>query len=201
MEGKTQQQQCGLELQLMNSNNFCCPQNSWRGQWNHKLHGAHPFLNAAFLSQKQTALLLTKVIFILVFTIKKGKRKKIQPNNNKTPANPDQENQEPLKACASISKPMSACPQRGNTRRKEAFRGQILLSFALAEMMPLKLRELLAGWPAQWTSGRIQVSLTWSEQRSLSQALRHTNWLFNHIEQNRLPYHFSPSWDLIRDIK
>lgn len=44
--------------------NFCSPQNSWRGQWNHKLHGAHPFLNAAFLSQRQTALLLTKVIFI-----------------------------------------------------------------------------------------------------------------------------------------
>lgn len=64
LEGKTQQQQRGLELQLMNSNNFCSPQNSWRGQWNHKLHGAHPFLNAAFLSQRQTALLLTKVIFI-----------------------------------------------------------------------------------------------------------------------------------------
>lgn len=48
LEGKTQQQQCGLELQLMNSNHFCSPQNSWRGQWNHKLHGAHPFLNAAF---------------------------------------------------------------------------------------------------------------------------------------------------------
>lgn len=32
-------------------------------------------------------------------------REKTQPNNNKTPPNPDQENQEPLKACASTSKP------------------------------------------------------------------------------------------------
>lgn len=129
------------------------------------------------------------------------REEKTHPNKNKTHPNPAQENQEPLKACASISKPVSVCPQRGNTRQKEAFLSQILLSFALPEVMPLKLRELLAGWLAQWTSCRTQVSLTWSEQRSLSQALRHTNWLFNHIEQNRLPYHFSPSSDLIRDIK
>lgn len=87
-------------------------------------------------------------------------RKKTQPNNKKTPPNPDQENQEPLKAWASISKPVSAYPQHGDTRKKEVFLDQILLSFALAEMMPLKLRKLLAGWLALWTSGRIQVSLT-----------------------------------------
>lgn len=42
-------------------------------------------------------------------------REKTQPNNNKTPPNPDQENQEPLKACASTSKlfvPSVAIPDK-----------------------------------------------------------------------------------------
>lgn len=201
LEGKTQQQQCGLELQLMNSISVA-PKIAGEVNETTNSMGLIPFWMQLFWARGKLPYCLPKWYSSnLLLSNACREKKKTQPNNHKTPPNPDQENQEPLKACSSISKPVSVCPQCSDTRKKEAFLGQFLLSFALAEMMPLKLRELLAGWLAQWTSGRIQVSLTWSEQRSLSQPLRHTNWLFNHIEQNRLPFHFSPSSDLIRDIK
>lgn len=98
-------------------------------------------------------------IYLIYYYQMLAGRKKTQPNNNKT-LNPDQENQETLKACTSISKPVSVCPEHWQYQKEGSLSGSNSALICNARMMPLKLRELLAGWPAQWTSCRTQVSLT-----------------------------------------
>lgn len=104
MEGKTQQQ-CGLELQLMNSVISVAPKIAEEVNETTNSMGLIHFWMQFFEPEANCPITYQSDVYLIYYYQMLAGREKTQPNNNKTPPNPDQENQEPLKACASTSKP------------------------------------------------------------------------------------------------